>query len=175
MLGAADLPQGIRLRMTRPADRAAERSIHDANRPELQLLDGGEDFVHAIFDMQLRARDAEYARHFENALYYMIEKAGDTIGRLVLDFSRDEVRIVDLALLPGFHGQGIGTTVLRAMQDVAARVSAPVVLSVRRDNPGATRLYASLGFLPDGTVDASGLHCQMRWLPGPARLQVAPA
>ena len=38
-----------------------------------------------------------------------------------------------------------------------------------------TALVASLGFLPDGTVDASGLHCQLRWLPGPARLQVAPA
>lgn len=167
MFGTADLPNGIRLRMTRQSDNTIERSIHDANRPELRLLQGGEDFVHSILDMQLRVRDAEYARRFENAYYYMIEKSGDTIGRLVLDFETGGVRIVDLAVLPAFHRQGIGSTVIRAMQRVAATLPAPVILSVRRDNPGAIRLYAAMGFVLDGLAEASGLHLQMRWLPAP--------
>ncbi|AXQ29315.1 GNAT family N-acetyltransferase [Solimonas sp. K1W22B-7] len=167
MFGTADLPNGIRLRMTRASDNTTERRIHDANRPELQLLQGGADYIQSILDMQLRARDAEYARRFANALYYMIEKSGDTIGRLVLDFGADGIRIVDLAVLPAFHRQGIGTTVIGAMQRVAATLPAPVILSVRLDNTDAIRLYVSMGFVADGPTEASRLHFQMRWSPPP--------
>lgn len=167
MFGTADLPNGIRLRMARASDKNIERRIHDANRPELQLLQGGMDYIQSILDMQLRARDTEYGRRFENAYHYMIEKSGDTIGRLVLDFGTDGIRIVDLAVLPAFHRQGIGTTVIGAMQRVAATLPAPVILSVRLDNPGAIRLYVSMGFVADGPAEASGLYFQMRWSPVP--------
>lgn len=174
MFGTADLPNGVRLRMARRSDEAVEREIHDANRPELLLLDGGQELVRSVLDSQRRTRDAEYARACGNALHYMIEKAGDTVGRLLLDFGQAEIRILDLALLPAARGQGIGTTVLRAMLNVAAQVGVPVVLSVRLDNLRAIRLYLALGFLPEAPT-AEGPFARMRWLPRQPELERASA
>ncbi len=56
MFGTADLPNGIRLRPTTDRDRAFERRLHDANRWELQLVDGGPDLVQSLLDMQFTAQ-----------------------------------------------------------------------------------------------------------------------
>lgn len=168
MFGSVDLPGGVRLRMTAPGDRDAERTIHDANRPELQLIDGEQDFVRSIYDMQFNARNTGYGDSFPDALYYMIEKAGETVGRLVLDFGSNEVRVVDISILPAYHGQGIGKIVITALKDVAAKIAAPMALCVRRDNGPAMQLYAQLGFVIDASADQNSMYFMMRWEPGRA-------
>lgn len=47
---------------------------------------------------------------------------------------------------PDFHGQGIGTMLLRALLARADELKAPVTLEVRTDNEPAIRLYERHGF-----------------------------
>lgn len=168
--GVADLPGGLRLRMTKPSDAAFERRLHDANRQDLTLIDGERDYVQSIFDMQYRARDAGYGAQFPDALYYIIEKQGDAIGRLVLDFGHNEVRVVDIALTPAVQGQGVGTTVLNAVKQVAAGVPCPVTLTVSLRQPHLVRLYSGLGFAPDPDAPPRSGYALLRWTPGAAEM-----
>ena len=61
--------------------------------------------------------------------------------------AEDEIRIVDIALLPEFCNRGIGTTLLRGLQSEAAAAGKPLRIHVERFNP-AMRLYERLGFRP---------------------------
>ena len=166
--GVADLPGGLRLRMTKPSDAAFERRLHDANRQDLTLIDGSRDFLESIFDMQHRARDAGYGAQFPDAMYYIIERQGEAIGRLVLDFGCNEVRVVDIALTPAAQGQGAGSIVLNAIKQVAANVPCPVTLTVSLRRPDLFRLYAGLGFTQDPEAPPRGGYALLRWTPGAA-------
>jgi ribosomal protein S18 acetylase RimI-like enzyme len=165
MFGPAQLPNGITLRATTASDSTWERRIHDASRSDLLLIDGEADFVQSIVDFQYRAKGSGHADAYPNAHYYMIEKSADVVGRLMIDFGHNEVRIVDITILPQWHGKGIGTTVLQAMQQVAGRIAAPVVLAVQINNINARKLYQSLGFKLDPDCKPSQTHLLMRWDP----------
>ncbi|MGB0697602.1 MAG: GNAT family N-acetyltransferase [Rhodospirillaceae bacterium] len=165
MFGVADLPNGIRLRATTAHDAAFERRLHDATRQDLKLIDGEQDFIQSIVDMQFRAKSEGHGSTHPNAFYYIIEKNGDRIGRLTLDFGHNEVHVVDLTVLPAWQGQGVGSTVVQAMQNVAAKMAVPVGLTVRRDNHAAIKTYQKLGFALDPASNPLAMHMLLRWLP----------
>ncbi len=165
MFKVADLPNGVRLRMSQRGDRSFDRQLHDANRQDLALINGDRDFVQSLVDMQYRARDSSYEAAYPNAYHYIIEKSGQAVGRLLLDFGPAEVRVIDLSIHPGYQGLGVGTTVLTALQNVAAQVSSPIALAVRRDNGVALHVYTSLGFVLDADNDPFAMHLLLRWEP----------
>ena len=65
----------------------------------------------------------------------------------------DELRIVDIALLPQWCNRGIGSALVTALQGEAAAAGKPLRIHVERFNP-ALRLYERLGFrqIEDGGV-----------------------
>ena len=163
--GVADLPNGIRLRMTRNTDAAFERTLHDSNRADLKLIDGDRDLVQSVMDFQYQAKSTGHGESYPDAQHYMIEKAGEVIGRLVIDFGHNEVRIVDITVLPAWHGQGVGKTVLQAMQKVAGNLRLPIVLTALRNNLRAVTLYQQLGFRLDPANRPGGVRLLLRWEP----------
>jgi len=68
------------------------------------------------------------------------------VGRLYIARWQDEIRIVDIALLPPYRNTGIGSAILR---DILAEAAAhkPVRIHVEQCNP-ALRFYERLGFTP---------------------------
>ncbi len=101
----------------------------------------------------------------------VIEADGHPIGRLriVRDIvydpgNRPQVRRVELAgiqLRPASQGHGVGTAIIRQLQDEAAYNQVPLELGVENDNPDARRLYERLGFVHVGENDSQYL---MRWV-----------
>jgi ribosomal-protein-alanine N-acetyltransferase len=64
----------------------------------------------------------------------------------------DEIHINNVAMRPGFRGQGIGTALLHHVLAEATRMGARrATLEVRASNEGARRLYQRLGFYVAGT------------------------
>jgi ribosomal-protein-alanine N-acetyltransferase len=57
-----------------------------------------------------------------------------------------ESSVHTIAVDSGHQGQGVGTTLLRALLDRADTLQAPVFLEVRTDNDRALELYARHGF-----------------------------
>jgi ribosomal protein S18 acetylase RimI-like enzyme len=83
------------------------------------------------------------ARH--RAAFDVILVDGQPAGRLYVSREDDEIRIVDIALLPEYCNRGIGTTLLKGLQSEAAAAGKPLRIHVERFNP-ALRLYERLGF-----------------------------
>jgi ribosomal protein S18 acetylase RimI-like enzyme len=172
MFGVADLPNGVRLRATTANDSAFERDLHDATRQDLALIDAEAEYVREVIDLQHRARDTGHGTQYPNALYYIIEKNGDRIGRLSVDVGHNAVHIIDLAVLPAWQNQGVGKTVLEALQNIAGQIAVPLTLAVATHNQLAMTLYTSLGFVLDYeiTEEFAGRR-MMRWDPTGERLR----
>lgn len=111
---------------------------------------------------QFQAQDHAYRNNYPGAEFLIIVVDGADAGRLFVHRRPDEIRIMDIALLPGFRGRGLGTRVLKQIfreGELSARI---VTIHVEVFNP-AMRLYERLGFSKVGGNDVYWL---MEWRPG---------
>lgn len=103
----------------------------------------------AFLLQQFTAQDAYYRDQFPDADFLVVEDDGEPVGRLYLHRRDDEIRVMDIALLPGWRGLGVGGALLRDVLEEARRAGKPVRIHVERNNP-AVGLYERLGFRPVG-------------------------
>jgi ribosomal protein S18 acetylase RimI-like enzyme len=96
--------------------------------------------------MQFEAQDRWYREQMPDASFDVVLVQGERAGRLYVDRREDEIRIVDIALLPEHRGHGIGTRLLRQLLAEADASAMRVTIHVERFNP-ALRLYERLGFV----------------------------
>lgn len=115
----------------------------------------------AFLDQQFAAQFAHYAIHYPTCERNIIECDGTPVGRLWIDEWRDQIRLVDIALMPECRGLGFGSALLRQVLDRGATVGKPVTIHVEGFNP-ALSLYRRLGF---EHVDTNGVYFLMRWTP----------
>ena len=95
--------------------------------------------------MQFRAQHDYYRERFPDAAYNVILCDGRPAAACYVDQSPEEIRIVDIALLPAHCRHGIGATLVGDLQREAAQSRKPLRIHVERFNP-ALRLYERLGF-----------------------------
>ena len=95
--------------------------------------------------MQFEAQHAYYQEQFPGASYDIVVVNGKSAGRLYVDRRRDEIRIIDIALLPEYRGQGTGSKLLQVVLQEARSLEIPVRIHVESNNP-AMNLYQRLGF-----------------------------
>ena len=162
-IGFSNLPDGLGLRPSNASDKPFIEALFNSTRDDLRLIDGEKEFVESIIEMQFRAQTQGYGDQFPNAMYFVIEKLGERIGRATLDFTGDVVHIVDIAFIPAARGRGYGTTIIGAVQQTAEQLRVPVLLSVLKGNLGARQLYAKMGF---GHHDATEMYERLVWYPG---------
>jgi ribosomal protein S18 acetylase RimI-like enzyme len=103
----------------------------------------------AFLAQQFAAQSAHYAQHYEGLKSDVILVDGERAGRLLVARWPEEIRIVDIALLPEHRGRGVGTHLLRPILDEADAGGVAVVIHVEQANP-AMSLYRRLGFVPAG-------------------------
>jgi ribosomal protein S18 acetylase RimI-like enzyme len=99
----------------------------------------------AFLRMQFVAQDRWYREQYRQATFEVVLVGGELAGRLYVDRGEDEIRIVDIALLPERRGRGIGGALLRDLLAEADAGGKSVTIHVERVNP-ALRLYERLGF-----------------------------
>lgn len=139
-------PKGLHIRPSRAADKAFLEKLHHAVRNDLQFIDGDKDQIEAIIEMQFCAQNEGYGDQFPNAMYFIIEKHHQPIGKATVDFGPNEIRLIDIAFLPEARGHGFGRAIVQSFQVCSANAGAPLTLSVAQTNLAAKRLYLSLGF-----------------------------
>jgi len=119
------------------------------------------EIVAAIIQQQQQLQAEGYAHTYPDAHFLMLEDEGMPVGRVVLNRSPRDLRVVDLSIAPAARRKGHARAVLRALQERAADEGLSVSLRVRRDNPEARALYASLGFERTASDEMAE---QMRWM-----------
>ena len=81
------------------------------------------------------------------------------LGTLWIDEWKDQIRLVDIALMPEWRGRGLGETLVREVLDRGRAAGKPVTIHVEAYNP-ALRMYERLGF---ERVDTNGVYFLMKW------------
>ncbi|HEY8991809.1 MAG TPA: GNAT family N-acetyltransferase [Luteolibacter sp.] len=109
--------------------------------------------------MQFDAQAAHYREHYPAAEYSVIECDGVAGGRLYVNRGAKEIRIMDLALLPEWRGKGIGSRLLRELQEETAAGGMRLSIHVEKFNP-ALRLYERLGFQ---LAEDRGVYLLLSW------------
>jgi ribosomal protein S18 acetylase RimI-like enzyme len=169
------LPTSIVLRPSQPSDQEFLGRVYASTREdELAVVPFTDAERAAFIAQQYAAQSAHFATHYAAASYDVVEVDGDPAGRLIVMRSEGEILLVDIALLPEFRGQGVGSHLVAAILDEADAAQAKVSLYVESFNR-AQRLYTRSGFVQIGT---NGVYIQMEREPreasGEDRLVASP-
>ncbi|KAB2933820.1 MAG: GNAT family N-acetyltransferase [Candidatus Contendobacter sp.] len=138
------------LRTIRAEDRDFLLRVYAGIRlEELALTGWDETQKQAFLVQQFEAQHHHYQTHYRGARFDLVLLGDEPIGRLYVARWREEIRIMDIALLPEHRNRGIGGALLRDLLEEAAATSRRLTIHVERYNP-ALRLYRRLGFEPVG-------------------------
>lgn len=148
----------ITLRPPVEADQPFLLALYASTRADLAQLDA-EATRQLIVRMQFDAQQSWYRSQYPQADVSLILADEVPVGRLYVARGAEEIRLIDICLLPEFRRLGIGAALLRELQHEGAQAQLPVRLLVATDNP-AIALYQRLGFMP---LDLRGMHRAMEW------------
>lgn len=137
------------------------RLYHSTRVEEMQHFPLTEEQKSAFLDQQFAAQFEHYRIHYPTCERNIVLRNDEPIGRLWVDEWRDQVRLVDIALVPEARGAGIGGMLVRGVLDRGAAAGKPVTIHVEAYNP-ALHLYERLGFR---RIDTNGVYYLMEWRP----------
>lgn len=153
----------VTLRPVRSGDEPFLRRLYASTRAdEMALLAWSEDQKASFLEMQFTAQHSYYQRQFPEARFDIVEEDGRPVGRLYVDRRPEEIRLIDIALLPEHRNRGIGGRLMDQLLAEARTAGKPVTIHVERFNP-ALRLYRRLGFRE---VEDKGVYLLLAWSPG---------
>jgi ribosomal protein S18 acetylase RimI-like enzyme len=121
-------------------------SVYVSTREEEMTLTGwNEKQIEEFLRMQFNLQHRQYRQNYENAAFDIILYHNNPVGRLYVDRRRDDIRIVDIALLKKFRRKKIGSKIMRELIAEADEKDVNLSLHVEHNNP-ALGLYHRLGF-----------------------------
>jgi ribosomal protein S18 acetylase RimI-like enzyme len=130
-----------------------------SRRDELALMGWGPEQQQSFVDLQLRAREQHREATRPGTDLGIVTLDDLPVGQLDLDRTATGVEIVEIAIVPGLQGHGLGTALLGWVLAEADAADLPVLLNVEVTNEGARRLYERHGFAVTGP--AGPLHLAM--------------
>jgi GNAT superfamily N-acetyltransferase len=117
-----------------------------------------EVFVRWQFDLQRR----EYDARFPDARYEVVLVDGQRAGRIWVGEDEEQIRLLDISLLPEFQKRGVGTLLLRRLIEEGGSASKPLRHMVFVLNNDAHRFYERLGFV---VIEDLGAYKHMEYRP----------
>jgi ribosomal protein S18 acetylase RimI-like enzyme len=152
----------VTLRLATDDDYDFMRRLYHSVREEEMKQFPFTDTQKVIFlNEQFAAQFQHYGIHYPSCERNIVEVDGKPAGRLWIDEWKDQIRLVDIALMPEYRAGGIGTRLLRDVLARGAAAGKPVTIHVEAYNP-ALRLYERFGF---EKVDTNGVYYLMKWTP----------
>ncbi len=157
---------GVRLRPERDDDREFVFELYASTREqELSVVDWSAARKAAFLRQQFEAQRLHYRQHYPGTSFDIVEIDGVPAGRLYVARWTDDIRVVDIALLPAYRGRGIGSALMAPVLAEGRDTRRPVTIHVEQFNP-ARRWYERMGFRRIGEV---GAYYKMEWREGEAR------
>lgn len=152
----------ISLRPAGPEDEPFLRRVYASSREdEMAVIPWSQAEKAAFLDQQFSAQHKYYHENYSDASWDIILVDGQPAGRLYVSRWPEDIRIIDIALLPEYRGRGVGTHLLRALLEEGGASGRKVSIHVELYNP-ARRLYDRLGFQP---ASEHGVYVLMEWRP----------
>ena len=142
----ADLAGSARLRRCDASDDAFLYDVFVTTWQDEVAALPNQNLAQHVLRIQHIAQERRFASGFPGHERFVVLEDGESAGRLYVDQSGSDVVLLDLTLLPGFRGRGLGSRVVRDLLAEAAREHRKVTLRVPRRQRRATDFYTRLGF-----------------------------
>lgn len=143
-------------------DQPFLREVYASFRQFEQEIMGKSDSEWKSFmDMQFFAQHKYYQEHYADCDFCIILVDNIQVGRLYVLRMKDEIRLVDIALLSEHCNNGVGTVLLKNILEEGKKANLPVRAHVEEYNP-AMKLYERLGF---SVVEERGPYLYIEWKP----------
>lgn len=142
------------------ADAALIEEIYFYTRnEEFSSLGWTEEQVKIFLKMQCEFQQKSYQLQFQKAESSIIFNNEQKIGRLIIERTENEIKLVDIALLPQFRNAGIGSKLIGDLIEEAKQCDKTITLQVAKSNTAALRLYLKFGF---EITDENDLYISMK-------------
>ena len=156
------IPADVSFRKITDKDQRFLYQLYASTRQqEMELVAWTAEQKESFLMMQFQAQHVFYMEQFDKAEFLIVEKDGQAAGRIYIDRRENEIRLIDIALLPAFRNQHLGTALLREIMKEGQDSMLPVSIHVEKNNP-AMQLYLRLGFTP---IEDQGVYDLMSWQP----------
>jgi RimJ/RimL family protein N-acetyltransferase len=140
----------VTLRPITDADMEFLHRLYGTTREdELKQVDWTPEQKAAFVAQQFHAQHQYWQENYTDTSWDLILRDGQPIGRLYVARWPDQIRIVDIALLPAHRGGGTGTQLIRGLFAEGDASGRKVSIHVEIFNP-ARRLYERMGFVQAG-------------------------
>ena len=150
----------ITMRDASDEDAAFLLEVYGSTRAnELALVPWSNEQKQAFLKFQFDAQHASYHERFPEASYNIILQDDEPIGRLYVLREEEEIRILDITVLPGYRSVGVGTSLIRQLLTEGAQTGKRVSIWVEHFNP-SLHLFERLGF---SKVQEDGFNCLMEF------------
>ena len=148
---------GVALRPATSDDQQFLMRVYRTTREEeLKLVPWNEEQRQAFVAMQFHAQDSYYRERFPDASYDVITLDGEAIGRLYVLRNDEQIRIMDINVMPEFRNAGIGGALIQNLMEEAKQTNRPLRIYVEKFNP-SYQLFQRRCFVPIEEGDVSDL------------------
>ena len=134
----------VERRTAAETDEPFLRDLYASTRPE--VADWPDELRAAFLAQQFEAQRTGWGATFPASRHELLLLDGRPIGRVWVDWSATDCLIVDLALLPEYRRQGIGTQVVEELLAQTDRAGVPARAHVERMNTPSFAFWTRLGF-----------------------------
>jgi ribosomal protein S18 acetylase RimI-like enzyme len=149
----------VTFRSIGPDDEAFLLKVYASTRAdELDRTPWNEAQREAFLKMQLAAQHHHYHERYPDAAYEIILLKGEPVGRLYVARLDEQIRIIDITILPEYRNAGSGTAIIEGLLAEAEKSGKPVRIYVESFNP-SLRLFERLGFTK---IEEQGVHYLMQ-------------
>jgi ribosomal protein S18 acetylase RimI-like enzyme len=131
---------------------------------ELKQVDWTPEQKAAFVHQQFHAQHQFWRENYSDTSWDLIVRGGEPVGRLYVARWADDIRIVDIALVPAARGGGLGTELIRGILAEGDASGRKVSIHVEIFNP-ARKLYERLGFVQ---AEERGVYLRMERAPAAA-------
>jgi ribosomal protein S18 acetylase RimI-like enzyme len=128
---------------------------------ELAAVEWSDTEKAAFIAQQFQAQHHHYTTYYPDAAFDVLLSDNQPIGRLYVHRSVSEICIMNIAILPAYHNQGLGSFLIKQLMAEAEACNQKVTLHVEPYNP-ALRLYQRLYFQ---YIEQDGAYYLMSWQP----------
>ena len=129
---------------------------------ELAQVEWEEGQKELFLRWQFNLQRGEYESRFPDASYHVVLVDQQPGGRIWVGTDEEQIRLLDIALLPNSQNRGVGTALLRRLMQEASRSGKALRHMVFVLNDNATRFYERLGFV---IIEDLGAYKHMEWRP----------
>jgi len=159
------LSPDFNLRPVHEHDQEFIATLYRSTREDLLVLPMDPIFIDNLVRSQQQTHALGVQQHYPNAQTKVLEYQGQLLGRMIFERTTGDIHLIDIAILPSAHRQGLARTMLQYLQQQAGTHQASLSLRVFKNNLKARKLYLSVGFK---IVDEDEVSEQMRWRAGTA-------